>query len=519
MDHMRRISSPWLVLFIFSCLAAVPQCISSAPLLPSDTPKEACRSKVEQHELWKSSNYKMSDALQQSLDEYEHFHAKCRDQEGEDPIAFKKSFLAANGTPTYPSCQYLLWYNSGEGLGNVMLSLVSAFLFSVLTRRVFVIDNDWNPYLHFCEPFSNSSWGMRDDLHTEHMQAMVAGDWVQSQRIENTTIVPPPGPLYLRLIHVDTVTTDLFCDSNLAILSHAPVLCWKSNQYTIPTLYATHFKDEMEQLFPDRLVLTPLMRYLFNPTNDVWDEISTFHKSFLSSADARIGLQLRADEWVLHRTTHVHYCVDTLGVYTSQESPEVDEVNKIPITNSQNFSASQGSPPVEQGNGSAITKHVAIFVASLYSSFYTHLQEEYEGRGSVNGTLVTVCKATDEGSQKGDARHRNKAILDTWLLSSSETLVTSTGSTFGYIATALSGRAPFQIDLRQFWENNPLYGRPCELLDSSEACYQNPQFSIKCPNGDPNIIDPREKDIDNPYWEECFHSWGGAMLKPPATLT
>jgi len=62
------------------------------------------------------------------------------------------------GVPT--ACQYMLWAPTQDGLGNQILSLVSAFAYSLLTFRVLLVEPHNASISHlFCEPFPRlPSW-------------------------------------------------------------------------------------------------------------------------------------------------------------------------------------------------------------------------------------------------------------------------------------------------------------------------------------------------------------------------
>ncbi|KAI9084525.1 hypothetical protein K1719_033513 [Acacia pycnantha] len=54
-------------------------------------------------------------------------------------------------------CNYIVW-TSVNGLGNRMASMASAFLYTLVTDRVLMVDFEDEMKGLFCEPFSNSSW-------------------------------------------------------------------------------------------------------------------------------------------------------------------------------------------------------------------------------------------------------------------------------------------------------------------------------------------------------------------------
>lgn len=85
------------------------------------------------------------------------YHRRVRECRVLEPPAKLRERLLA-GTPT--ACQYMLWGPTKDGLGNQMLSLVSAFVYSLMTFRILLVEPHNASVSHlFCDPFPRlPSW-------------------------------------------------------------------------------------------------------------------------------------------------------------------------------------------------------------------------------------------------------------------------------------------------------------------------------------------------------------------------
>lgn len=90
------------------------------------------------------------------------------------------------------------------------------------------------------------------------------------------------------------------------------------------------------------------------------------------------------------------------------------------------------------------TKSISVLVASLHEIFYKGIREFYLNHPTTDGHHVGVYTASHEEDQVlKSLDHDKKALVDMYLLSFSDTLVTSAWSTFGYVAQGISGVTPW----------------------------------------------------------------------------
>jgi len=96
---------------------------------------------------------KMHPYLKQVLERYAPLHRQCTELEygrlGSMYASKKKS----------PQCRYVVW-SCTFGLGNKLMSLLSTFLYAILSQRVLLIDSPGWEHL-FCEPFPGSPLQVR----------------------------------------------------------------------------------------------------------------------------------------------------------------------------------------------------------------------------------------------------------------------------------------------------------------------------------------------------------------------
>eukprot|EP00271_Cylindrocystis_brebissonii_P003446 TRINITY_DN14426_c0_g2_i1.p1 TRINITY_DN14426_c0_g2~~TRINITY_DN14426_c0_g2_i1.p1 ORF type:complete len:1114 (-),score=120.94 TRINITY_DN14426_c0_g2_i1:691-4032(-) len=482
---MRR-NCPLLVAFIFVL------CQVSAAA-------DECRSKVEQHLLWGPSSHQPSLALQQALEKYADFHAKCRAEEGSDRSAFRKFLLQENSTLWPPlTCQYLVWSPLNDGLATSILSLVSAFALALSTERVLLLDSNWEIGNNFCEPFSKSSWLLPMGIENEPMwvgeRATSVNVWLQS--VEETAIdvlLPPEFPVIVSLQHSEARDSKAFCSSQFDRLSKARVLLLRGDQYFAPSLYLTSLKSKLESLFPDNHVFTPLARYLLNPVNSTWDRILSFRNNASFSSVAEIvGMQIRSSHRHERTAASLKHCVDDTDILPR---------------------AAKGA----QG------QTVSVLLAATHSKVFHTLQQAYEAQGVENGTLVTVHRAMEHSRQSSlNPAHMGDAIVDIWLLSSCHKLITSASSAAGYIAAGLMGKQPYQLTLEALGDSmTPEQAAfalakkeeskvPCPLAPSPEPCYHRPPRT--CPSSDASFAKAKGP-ANQPLFASCADS-EGFMLNP-----
>ena len=119
-------------------------------LLSPDVSESICLSRYLSSLYRRASPYLMS-----RLCKYEALHRRC----GPGTPLYDKSvrqLASAHNSMGLAECSYLVW-TPGNHLGDRMVSMASAFLYALLTRRVFLVDMAKDMAGLFCEPFSGAS--------------------------------------------------------------------------------------------------------------------------------------------------------------------------------------------------------------------------------------------------------------------------------------------------------------------------------------------------------------------------
>jgi xyloglucan fucosyltransferase len=457
-------------------------------LLSSGFDKGSCLSRYQSYLYRKVSPHKPSPYLISKLRSYEDLHKRC----GPHTRAYKKTMVKLNKfkSNVTTGCQYIIW-TYANGLGNRMVSMTSAFLYAVLTDRVLLVEFNDDMVDLFCEPFPNSTWILPKDFpfsdnnkrhHFETYQSMLKRD-----KKNNASEFLLPSVMHLNLQHTSHDHEKFFsCDHSQHLLHKVPLLILQSDQYFVPSLFmAPSFNQELSKMFPNKdTVFHHLGRYLFLPSNDVWGPIKRFYQAYLARADEKIGIQIRVFnpnltpyQTIMNQVlscSHKHKILPDFATNISNESPSKNQILK------------------------------SVLVTSLYPEYGENLRTMYLNKPTVTGEIIGVYQPSHEENQKfGDNLHNKKAWTDIYLLSLCDVLVTSSLSTFGYVAQSLGGIKPWAlyklIDAK-------VPDSPCVQDISMEPCFHIPPKH-----------DCMEKPLDDigttfPYIRRCVDYDSGVKL-------
>ncbi|KAJ1410023.1 Xyloglucan fucosyltransferase [Sesbania bispinosa] len=454
-------------------------------LLASGFDEASCISRLQSYLYRKAASpHKPSPYLISKLRNYEEIHTRC----GPNSRAYNRNMIRivhsknnGNGV-TAAMCKYLVW-TPVNGLGNQMISIAATFLYAILTDRVLLVKFGKDKHGLFCEPFLNSTWQLPEkspfwnENHVETYQRMLEKDRASANNSKEEKGLP--SALFLNLQHTRSDPEKLFhCDHSQDLLRKVPLLILQSDQYFVPSLFMTpSFNLEITKMFPEKAtVFHHLGRYLFHPSNEAWGLISRFYKAHLAKADERIGLQIRVFRPVSTPPQAVMNLVLSCTIM-NKLLPEV-----VAMQNS-----------VSSATKNQMVK--AVLVASLYAEHGEILQTKYLKKQSATGEVIEVYQPSHERRQKyNDNKHNMKAWTEMYLLSLSDVLVTTSLSTFGYVAQGLGNLRPW---LLYKLTNNETHFPACERDFSLEPCYHTPPKHY-C-NGKPI------KDFASsfPYMREC----------------
>ncbi|KAK6123169.1 hypothetical protein DH2020_043071 [Rehmannia glutinosa] len=456
-------------------------------LLPTGFDEKSCLSRYQSLLYRHGIPRKASPYLISKLRRYEALHKKC----GPHTDLYNKTVkgLKSGRYSTTPDCKYIVWI-SFSGLGNRILTLASAFLYALLTDRVLLVDRGIDIPDLFCEPFPEVSWLLPLDfpLLNKFNGYNQKSDESYGNVLKRNSFGNLTGPalqpyVYLHLVHdYDDQDKLFFCDQDQTYLQKIPWLVMKTDNYFIPSLFLIpSFEQELHSLFPDKeTVFHFLGRYLFHPTNSVWGLISRYYEAYLSKADVKVGIQIRVFDRENGPFKHV---LDQILSCTMKEDilPKLNPHERII------------SPAGKQ-------KTVAVLITSLSSGYFEELRNLYWEYPTATGEIIAVYQPSHEGYQQTEKQnHNRKAWAEMYLLSLTDKLVTSSWSTFGYVAQGLGGLKPWILYKP---ENRTAPDPPCRRAVSMEPCFHAPPFyDCKMRRGvDTGDLVPHVKHCEDMSW-------------------
>lgn len=441
-------------------------------LLAPGMDRRSCRSRYQSSRYYKHFPFAPSPHLLQKLRAYEARHRRCAPG---TPLYAKavEQLRSGHSAEGSTECSYVVWLPF-DGLGNRMLSMVSGFLYALLTGRVLLAALPPDSSDLFCEPFPGATWrlpaedfpvanlfGIGQDMersYTKLVDGMVAA---------NATVGVAPSYVYLSL---GWLLRDglFFCGEHQLALRRVDWLLLYSDLYFAPSLYAVaEFQDELRRLFPEKESVHHLLsRYLLHPANPVWSMVTRYYRAYLAPAARRIGVQIRMFD---HASIPADDMYGQILNCSRQEHvlPETDD------------DVGEAAPSPTASSGGRNDPTTAIFVASLYADYYRRLTSRYStAKGGGATRRVGVFQRTHEERQATESlAHNQRALAEIYLLSFCEELVTSGLSTFGYVSSGLAGIRP-AILLTAF--DHVVPETPCRRAASIEPCNLTPPRGVEC---------------------------------------
>ncbi|KAL6853779.1 hypothetical protein ACP4OV_019808 [Aristida adscensionis] len=464
--------------------------------------RSSCLSRYEASQYFKHFPYKPSSHLLQKLRAYEARHRKCAPG---TPLYAKSVAQLRSGAAAAAAteCSYFVWLPF-DGLGNRMLSMLSAFLYALLSGRVLLVALPEDSSDLFCEPFPGTTWRLPPDFPVavfgrgphpdESYRVLLRNNKIPSDPAMATAQSVPPY-VYLSVGYQRQFMDKLFfCSHGQRVLAKVNWLLWYSDLYTAPSMYTMpEFQGEFRRLFPAKESVAHLLaRYLFHPTNPVWGMVTRYYGSYLAGANKRIGVQIRMFTFV---SVPVDDMYNQILACSRQENilPEVVDGNATAVVTAGNLSTANGGgedvttggnlSTANGGGEAAAAGSTAILVASLYAEYYEKLRSMYYEHAARGGARVGVFQPTHEEQQAtGKLAHNQKALAEVYLLSFSDELVTTGISTFGYISSSLAGVRPTM--LFSAWGHR-VPRTPCGRAVSMEPCNLTPPVQgtghVECP--------------------------------------
>ncbi|CAN6477017.1 unnamed protein product [Victoria cruziana] len=437
----------------------------------SEVPSATASCKFKEDKVYSFYPYAMnpSPLSERVLDKYLAMHIRCKDIEFED-----LSDVYASSSRK-PNCRYLIWRPSRDGLGNRLLSLVSSFLYAIMSARVLLIDYpQWNDL--FCEPFLGSSI----ELSAPNKLNYFVGRWYTEFRearcgaglTSSNATVCNGTTVNLSLDH-DTPVHEyesVACPMGFSRLRNVPfVYIRECNQYLIPGFYINPLLSPLlDVLFPQGNAFHLLARTLLFPNDVMWNSIKS-NLDFYASR--RIGVQIREFK---------------KGKYTSAFDANVVRC----------IGKKGGLFPRRYGQRIPMTEYLSIYVATLEKHHVEEMNKTMQVVEEESGKRFTVRWQAVDGKEMHDSQHQKEALIDMWVLSMSHVLITSGQSTFGYIATGLSGVVPLFLDKED--------DRNCTMGIGFEPCFHAAPKNLLCIREEPFPYRLRDMALNSSKVKNCI---------------
>ncbi|MQM06761.1 hypothetical protein Taro_039589 [Colocasia esculenta] len=403
-------------------------------LLAADFDETTCLSRFQSAMYRKRSPHKPSRQLVRRLRRYEEHHRRCAPH----TVLYNRTLqlVGVEASPeTEPDCQYIVWA-AYCGLGNRMLSLVSTFLYALLTDRVLLVDPGQDLPGLFCEPFPDTTWLVPPDFPIPKLEEFGRRNKDSYVRLLHKKKIAagrsPPPFVYIHLgDDYDVEEMHFFCESDQAALQKVPWLLLRTDLYLVPAFFLNRdFEPELTRLFPEtETVFHHLGRYLFHPTDKVWGMITRYYRGYLAAARERLGVQIR-----------IFDDKDAPFEVVSEQVINCLHKEKLLAGVDTNASSSAGATAADP------KKTTVVLLTSLHTGYLEKIREMYWMHPAAGGAVVSVHQPThEEWQQTGKESHDEKAWAEISLLSFADVLVTSARSTFGYIAQGLAGIKPWVL--------------------------------------------------------------------------
>ncbi|GKU89769.1 hypothetical protein SLEP1_g3864 [Rubroshorea leprosula] len=454
-------------------------------LIASGFDERSCISRYQSAFYRKELLYKPSPNLISRLRSYEALHKRC----GPYTESYNRTLeKLKTGHPLESTdCSYVVWI-SFSGLGNRILTLASAFLYALLTDRVLLVDPGVDMVDLFCEPFPEVSWFLPSDfpLKNEFNSFNQNSPHCYGRMLKNSTFTNLSRSMsssfvYLHLVHdYDDQDKLFFCDEDQTFLQKVPWLILKTDNYFIPSLFLMpSFEQELSDLFPRKETVFHLLgRYLFHPTNPVWGLITRYYQAYLAKADERLGIQIRVFD---SRKGPFQYVLDQILACALKG-------NLLPKIGKETLIISESE------------KSKAVLMTSLSSGYFEKVRDMYWEHPTVTGEVIGIYQPSHEEYQQTEKHmHNRKALAEMYLLSLTDVLITSSWSTFGYVAQGLGGLKPWILYKP---ENQTAPDPPCRRAMSMEPCFHAPPFyDCKAKKGiDTGVLVPHVRHCEDMSW-------------------
>ncbi|CAN6210925.1 unnamed protein product [Urochloa humidicola] len=472
-----------------------PRDVLLGGLLSPDIDGTTCRSRYLSSLYRPPSPHSPSPYLVSRLRKHEALHRLC----GPGTPLYDKSvrqLASAHHSMGLAECRYLVWAPPpapGAGgnhhhLGDRLLSMASAFLYALLTRRVFLVDMPTDMAGLFCEPFPGaSSWELpaADGFPVQNLTRLHRGsdhsygNLIGAKKVSNGDEDPAavraeslPAYAYLHLAH-DYLLPDqrFFCDGDQTVLGKVNWLLLRSDLYFAPGLFLVpQFEEELRWMFPAAgTAFHHVGRYLFHPSNKVWKVIAGYHASYMARFDERIGIQVATANTTL-------FAVPVLAAAAEAEAEAQFDFEQVTACVRREGILPEVDPDAASTDYDAAAKSKAVLVGAARPELAERLRSVYYEHATVTGEPVTVLPQPGAG-KRPDPEENQKALVEMFLLSYCNVSVASGWSAAGYVGNGLAGMKPWLLlppAAAAAARNQTAASPPCVRATSMEPCFHAP---------------------------------------------
>ncbi len=425
------------------------------------------------------------------LHEYEILHQTCTTKVQDISLYFLQRNTSIAGC-NYLVCDAVV----PSGLGNKILITASCLVYAVLTQRVLLLPSTNTLADIVCEPFEGSSWKVNEGSIGFPVPSAF---WLSTEQFlseVDSSVGSHKGAIQdqATAVHATDVTVGgewrfqphnrFFCSTEQKFLRNVTWVHLVGNQHFLPKLFVIpSFRATLESLFPSRMVLTDVIRHSMLPVDSVWQQVDQVHEMQPDHADQHLGVQIHYTEGHLqYETLHplwemrIKQCALDNGMLP-QHRESTRDLTSLQFTNTN----SESDPDIQSidSAASAVNRTTTVFITSLYDTFERSLRSDYMQEPPANGEHVTVVQLNKRHDQYLFSREEDEqALAEIILLSLSDNIIVTPGSTFGSVAHAYGALQPWVI-ATQVIEGQQA---SCFKGQTVDACYHIPEKYLSCPH-------------------------------------
>ncbi|KAG6552343.1 hypothetical protein Mapa_006197 [Marchantia paleacea] len=461
-----------------------------------------CRSRGELRSLYAERKHMKDVPINRQwnlvFSEYEKLHRTCTSKIGD----LQQYFESKN---TSSGCKFLVT-EPHFGLGNKLFHTASTLMLAILTQRVILIPKATSIPALFCEPFAGSSWGIDDAFHSlikdgrkpsEQFFKQVDHDKTVARKAKGTL----GNSLYASAMNDEWVGPEprFWCNTEQKYMSSVTWLTVSGCTLFVHKLMAIDiFRQAMEDLFPQKIVVTYLLRSVLLPTDPAWERILHVNEVYLSGAQKQVGVQVRffqEDEEYKLKNEQINNRI-TKCMWEQKILPEVCPANpRDKALADPKFADCKHKLTAEDHQNPKVLK---VLIGSLFLGLHDHLNDIYlRHEMTTTKEAVGIIQLTHELIQGDGVEVDTQALVEIISLSMSDVLLITPMSTFGGVIHAYGGLIPWFIEFGP--EEDPAV--VCERGKGIEPCYMGASQYYEC-----KYDDAGQQKISDvvPYLKDCL---------------